>query len=174
MAKYTVTHSCGHEQEHILGKFHAEREQKLGWLATQPCKICFRDAEEAKGPHVLLRAYAPSELMRETDSGIEIVVTRCYAYNETLRDRGYRFNHLSYGALGAKRGAPAWMKKFTGKRPDCLTAELDWLEDQGWEMVIESPFNAILSGLFEGRPDLTVAAAAPREPRKKTIMEVVE
>jgi hypothetical protein len=46
MARYTVTHSCGHEQEHQLIGKHSERERKLEWLATRPCIECYRKGEE--------------------------------------------------------------------------------------------------------------------------------
>ena len=40
MAKYTVTHSCGHDEEVTLFGPTRERERKLEWLASIPCKEC--------------------------------------------------------------------------------------------------------------------------------------
>lgn len=45
MAKYTVTHSCGHEREYQLYGKHTERDRKLEWLEAQECPAC-RKARE--------------------------------------------------------------------------------------------------------------------------------
>jgi hypothetical protein len=45
MAKYSVTHSCGHTQEHRLFGKHSGfggRDSKLEWLETQPCSECWK------------------------------------------------------------------------------------------------------------------------------------
>lgn len=50
MAKYDVTHSCGHEVTHQLygkTKGFGGRESRLEWLETQPCLEC-RDKERAE------------------------------------------------------------------------------------------------------------------------------
>lgn len=46
MAKYTVTHTCGHEHEYQLIGKHTERERKIEWLEKQDCPTCRRKAEE--------------------------------------------------------------------------------------------------------------------------------
>jgi hypothetical protein len=46
MAKYTVTHTCGHEHEYNLFGKHTERERKIEWLEKQDCPACRRKAEE--------------------------------------------------------------------------------------------------------------------------------
>lgn len=51
MAKYDVTHSCGHEVTHqIYGKHSGfgGRESKIEWLSGQPCLECKRAAEAAE------------------------------------------------------------------------------------------------------------------------------
>ena len=40
MAKYTVTHPCGHASDITLYGKGAERERRLRWLAAQPCRDC--------------------------------------------------------------------------------------------------------------------------------------
>lgn len=53
MAKYVVTHSCGHTQVHMLFGPTKDRERKLEWMATQPCTECWaaqKREEEAKKP----------------------------------------------------------------------------------------------------------------------------
>ena len=45
MAKYTVTHTCGHTQEvNLFGK-HTERDRRIAWLETQLCPECKRKQE---------------------------------------------------------------------------------------------------------------------------------
>lgn len=46
MAKYTVTHTCGHEREYQLYGKHTERDRKIEWLSGQECPECRRKAEE--------------------------------------------------------------------------------------------------------------------------------
>lgn len=52
MAKYNITHSCGHTQEHNLFGKHSGfggRDSKKEWLAGKPCTDCWKKekAEEA-------------------------------------------------------------------------------------------------------------------------------
>lgn len=47
MAKYTVTHTCGHRSDRTLYGKHSERDRKLAWWAGQPCAVCIR-AEETR------------------------------------------------------------------------------------------------------------------------------
>lgn len=47
MAKYSVTHICGHEKDHQLYGKHEERYKRVDWLATQPCMDCLRKEEHA-------------------------------------------------------------------------------------------------------------------------------
>ena len=46
MAKYYVTHTCGHEEEYQLYGKHTERYRKIEWLSGQECPECRRKAEE--------------------------------------------------------------------------------------------------------------------------------
>lgn len=47
MAKYEITHSCGHvETVQIYGtNVHGERERRAAWLASKPCPECERRAK---------------------------------------------------------------------------------------------------------------------------------
>lgn len=51
MAKYTVTHSCGHTETHELFGAMRERDRKVAWYETVPCSKCYRG--EVK-PEVML------------------------------------------------------------------------------------------------------------------------
>jgi hypothetical protein len=46
MGKHTVSHTCGHDQVHILFGPHKERDRKLDWLAGTPCSECWRAKQE--------------------------------------------------------------------------------------------------------------------------------
>lgn len=47
MAKYTVTHNCGHEREYqFFGKYE-DRYKKIDWLEGMPCPQCRVAAEKA-------------------------------------------------------------------------------------------------------------------------------
>ena len=52
MAKYNVTHSCGHESTvNLLGKM-VDRDRKTAWLASRPCRECATADARAAGPTV--------------------------------------------------------------------------------------------------------------------------
>ncbi len=46
MAKYTVQHSCGHEETHQLYGKIKDRESKLEWLEDSLCRSCWRKQQE--------------------------------------------------------------------------------------------------------------------------------
>jgi hypothetical protein len=46
MAKYTVSHSCGHEVVHQLFGKHTDRDRKIEWLESVPCLDCKRREDE--------------------------------------------------------------------------------------------------------------------------------
>jgi len=50
MAKYQITHSCGHTIAHnIVGtNVHGERERKVDWLASRPCPDCYRGQQQTQ------------------------------------------------------------------------------------------------------------------------------
>lgn len=48
MAKYDITHTCGHTSIYnIVGKV-ADRDGKVSWLESKPCRDCERRAENEK------------------------------------------------------------------------------------------------------------------------------
>lgn len=48
MARYTVTHSCGHDQKHQLFGKSKDRERKLAWLEETLCSDCWKAAQDKK------------------------------------------------------------------------------------------------------------------------------
>lgn len=48
MAKYTITHTCGHTEEvNLFGK-HADRERKIAYLESIDCRACWDAAQAAQ------------------------------------------------------------------------------------------------------------------------------
>lgn len=48
MAKYEITHSCGHAKTYLIGGPVSGRERKAAWLASQPCPTCEHAEANAK------------------------------------------------------------------------------------------------------------------------------
>jgi hypothetical protein len=46
MSRHTVTHTCGHDYEHKINGNARAREDRVNWLATQPCPACRREARK--------------------------------------------------------------------------------------------------------------------------------
>lgn len=45
MAKYTITHECGHTEEVVLFGKSSERDRRIKWLESIPCRDCLRNSE---------------------------------------------------------------------------------------------------------------------------------
>ena len=45
MAKYTITHECGHTEVVALFGKSSERDRRIKWLESKPCRECIRAAE---------------------------------------------------------------------------------------------------------------------------------
>ena len=48
MAKYSITHSCGHQTTHQIAGPTKDRDGRVRWLTERPCLECQRAAEEAE------------------------------------------------------------------------------------------------------------------------------
>lgn len=44
MAKYTITHTCGHTEEVQLFGPYKDRESRIKWLESKPCPDCIKAA----------------------------------------------------------------------------------------------------------------------------------
>lgn len=47
MAKYTITHTCGHQKVYQIVGAIADRDRKVAWLESQDCPECRKAAEKA-------------------------------------------------------------------------------------------------------------------------------
>lgn len=82
MAKYTVTHTCGHEQKHQLFGPHRERDRKIQWFSTTLCTECWKQSQQEAAKEVA------SELKLPQLQGTEKQI----AWAERIRiDLGKRF-----------------------------------------------------------------------------------
>ena len=69
MAKYTITHICGHsETVELFGKL-ADRDRKIAWLESKPCWDCDR-AAETKRWHDVGRALGLKDITEGTEKQI--------------------------------------------------------------------------------------------------------
>lgn len=48
MAKYTITHSCGHQAEHQIAGKESERPARAQWLRERVCYACYKAAQIAQ------------------------------------------------------------------------------------------------------------------------------
>lgn len=48
MAKYTISHLCGHDQVHQLIGPHRDRDAKIQWMQGKPCSACWQVEQRAK------------------------------------------------------------------------------------------------------------------------------
>ena len=79
MAKYTITHTCGHEEVITLFGPNKEREEKIAWLESQPCVQCrLAGTEDLKGSEKQ-RAWASeirqSKMVGLSDEDAEILMS---------------------------------------------------------------------------------------------------
>jgi len=52
MAKYNVTHTCGHTATHQLVGPHTERDRKIAYYETQLCADCWQVEQDAKAKEI--------------------------------------------------------------------------------------------------------------------------
>lgn len=48
MAKYTITHSCGHQAEHQIAGKESERPARAQWLRERVCYACYKAEQIAQ------------------------------------------------------------------------------------------------------------------------------
>lgn len=82
MAKYDITHSCGHKQTHnIVGtNVNGERDRKQAWLADQPCTQCWRQAQAEQRAQKSAAAAEDNKGLPELTGSVKQV-----AWAETIR-----------------------------------------------------------------------------------------
>jgi hypothetical protein len=114
MAKYTVTHRCGHDHTYQLFGKGSERDRKQDWLADQLCPTCRREADlVAKAKQNAAAAEANASIGATPLTGTEAQV----GYAENIRSQ-----------VLAVAGAA--MTKAPGSLADFMQSATQWLMDQ--------------------------------------------
>lgn len=104
MAKYSVEHSCGHSSTVDLIGPGRERESKLAWLGSRPCKSCWaaqRRAAEAAQP--ITMAITSNGLDRDQDGRLiaEVVLSGgTEPRRDEIRGMGYSWETPRGSVLG--------------------------------------------------------------------------
>lgn len=132
MAKYTVTHRCGHTQTHELFGPGKERDKKLSWLQTTSCKECWMaEQREARKAQPIT-----AEIINTVFSGgVYLAVTGgdTYLIKDALKAAGCRW--MEYQAnndiLGLKAPRKAWMIKVDPDNETETAATIQKLFDAG-------------------------------------------
>ena len=57
MAKYDITHECGHTETHNLIGPRRDRERRIQWLETSLCSECYRADLEKRRAEEIGRAH---------------------------------------------------------------------------------------------------------------------
>jgi len=77
MAKYTITHTCGHTREVALFGPYTDRARSIEWLKKQPCPACQRDKAEREllgdNPPALLGAVSEKQLAYARDRRLALL-----------------------------------------------------------------------------------------------------
>lgn len=145
--KITITHRCGHTQEHQLYGKMSDRGKKEEWLATQLCAACWAEAkreEEAAQP-VTATMHLTMDTTTEGHPIVEISLSGgTLAHKDAIKGLGYRWSEVRGGALDLiSMHAPA-------KR---------------WVLMVATPVG-------DGRPDMSACKAA-YETLKSSVPGVV-
>lgn len=132
MAKYTVTHNCGHTQTHELFGPGKERERKITWLQTTECKECWIASQKKARKTQPITA----EVINNAFSGgVYLAVTGgdTYPIKDALKSAGCRWMEYQDNSdiLGVKAPRKAWMVKVDLDNVDETAATIQKLFDAG-------------------------------------------
>lgn len=102
MAKYTVSHSCGHTSVQNLVGAEKDRSSKIAWFGRTLCSACYKAEQDAKRAAATQAAVdATSELPALTGSEKQIV------WATTIRAEAVNAVDAKYAAMVAAHGADA-------------------------------------------------------------------
>jgi len=125
MAKYQVTHICGHDQEHILFGPGKERDRKISWFESQDCATCWSKAKRVEQDAQPLTA---TLIYNAFSGGVWLAITtgNTYAIKDQLKTQGFCWREYQDNAdiLGCKVPKKAWMLRIAdgSKDPNFQTA----------------------------------------------------
>lgn len=169
MAKYVVTHSCGHDQTHVMFGKLKKRDEKAEYLAEGPCTDCWKKEQDADPPTPLF-FWRPIPGGSSEEGGLRAEIV-CYhgGYHErsVLRESGYRYSdcvsmpQFDLSLQDTLRGHKGWI--YTIEHPtheeviEEIKKQIEWINEAGWKIYSPNLRSQLLSGLVEGRPELLPA-----------------
>lgn len=132
MAKYTVTHDCGHAQTHELFGKGSERERKLEWMKGTDCTDCWKEKQrEARKA----RPVTAEVIYNMFSNGTYIAVTDgdTYAIKDALKAIGCRWMEYqdNNDFFGVKQSRKAWMIKINPENETETAETIQKLMDAG-------------------------------------------
>lgn len=113
MSKYTVSHSCGHSQEHQLFGPTRDRDSKASWLETTLCTECWKAQQDKERAEKIASENARSaELEAKNNlpqlSGSEKQISWARSIRQQMID--------SMEAFVAENNKPEWAAKLAALR----------------------------------------------------------
>lgn len=121
MAKYDITHACGHQQTHVLYGKHSGfggRDSKIEWLGGQDCKDCWlKKKREAESTAPITMTVMSNGLDKDNDGDVlaEIILTGgTYARKDQIKELGYYWQEVRGGVMDFfSTSAPqkAWVRR---------------------------------------------------------------
>lgn len=155
MAKYTVTHICGHTQTHDLFGPGKERERKQAWLKTTDCKDCYAAAQREARKAAPITAEVLYNMF--TGDGVYLAVTGgdTYSIKDALKAAGCRW--MEYQAnddiLGTRAPRRAWVVKIDPDNETETAATIQRLMDAGVTRIDDTtnPLSAAIARRMSAR-----------------------
>jgi hypothetical protein len=144
MAKYTITHSCGHSQTHELFGKTSDRERKIEWLKTTECADCWKAQQRAERN---ARPVTAEVIYNAFSGGVYLAVTDgdTYSIKDALKAAGCRWMeyHDNNDILGVKPPRKAWMIKINPENAEETAAIIQKLLDAGVQKINDNTLNPI-------------------------------
>lgn len=135
MAKYTVSHKCGHSQTHELFGKGSERERKITWLETTDCKECWSKSQRAERDAAPVTAEVICNMFTGNGKSVYLAVTggNTYPIKDALKSAGCRWMEYqdNNDVFGAKSSRKAWMIEINPADETATAATIQCLMDAG-------------------------------------------
>lgn len=143
MSWYTVTHFCGHDEDHQLYGKHSSRDRRRERMAEEPCSDCqkaARAAHNAQCAEANVEAGLPALkgsnkqiAWAESIRGrmLETAETRIATYREMAPIEGEHVEQAARTIAAAERIVASWRAETSaGRWIDRRTDRADWLDDE--------------------------------------------
>lgn len=154
MAKYPITHQCGHTETHELFGPGRERDKKISWLKTTDCKACWSAAQREARKSEPITAEVIYNAFSE---GVWLAVTHgdTYSIKDTLKAAGCLYREYSDNSdlLGIKAPRKAWMIKIDPNDEAGTMDTIQRLMDAGVTRIDDTtnPLSSAIASHLESR-----------------------